>query len=120
MPLIGHDPKGRKIVVIRSVFDARKFSFDDFQKQALAITDIMLDEDEISTVNGFVVIVDTYKATSSHALQFTPIVVKKQITVIQVRYQRVIWLATSGQCKGDSARAPINDTDIILITLHEY
>uniref|UniRef100_A0A0P4WKF0 CRAL-TRIO domain-containing protein n=1 Tax=Scylla olivacea TaxID=85551 RepID=A0A0P4WKF0_SCYOL len=85
LPLPGHDPQGRKVIVIRAAgHDPKEFTMDEVFKATHMISDIMVDEDEPMSVTGFVQLLDVEGVTAGHAMQMTPAVVKKAMTIWQV------------------------------------
>ncbi|KAG0725935.1 Retinol-binding protein pinta [Chionoecetes opilio] len=89
LPLPGHDPEGRKVIIIRTaVHDPKDHSMDEVFKATHLISDIMLDEDEPLSITGVVQLLDMEGVTAAHAMQMTPAVVKKAMTIWQHKLAR--------------------------------
>ncbi|KAF2349280.1 CRAL-TRIO lipid binding domain, partial [Trinorchestia longiramus] len=86
LPLPDRDPKGRLTVIIRTGgFDAQTTHIEQVFRATNMISDIMCDEEEDVSVTGLNQILDMAGSTMSHTLQMTPAIVKKAMTVWQVR-----------------------------------
>ncbi|MPC26282.1 Alpha-tocopherol transfer protein-like [Portunus trituberculatus] len=85
LPLPGHDPQSRKVVIIRTAgHDPKEYTMDEVFKATHMISDIMVDEDEPMSVTGVVQLLDLENVTAGHAMQMTPAIVKKAMTIWQV------------------------------------
>lgn len=58
---------------------------DQVFKATHLISDIMVDEDEPMSITGVVQLLDMEGVTAGHAMQMTPAIVKKAMTIWQVR-----------------------------------
>lgn len=63
---------------------------EDIFKATHMVADVLLEEDEHFSITGVVQIVDLKGATYAHALQMTPSLVKKAMTVWQVGAKRLL------------------------------
>ncbi|XP_066978641.1 retinol-binding protein pinta-like isoform X5 [Macrobrachium rosenbergii] len=87
LPLPGYDPKGRKIVLVRSgAHDPKEYMIDEVFKATCFISDIMFEEDEQAGITGIVNILDMEGVTPAHMMQMTPPLVKKTMTIWQEGY----------------------------------
>ncbi|MCL4140573.1 UNVERIFIED_CONTAM: hypothetical protein GTU68_002396, partial [Idotea baltica] len=59
---------------------------DDVFKATHMVSDVLLDEDEQHTITGVTQIIDLQGVTGAHALQMTPSLVKKAMTIWQDGY----------------------------------
>ena len=85
LPLPGHDAAGRKVVIILAGgHDPKQHTMDEVFKATHMISDIMVDEDEPQSVTGIVQLLDLNGVTAGHAMQMTPAIVKKAMTIWQV------------------------------------
>ncbi|KAK8375033.1 hypothetical protein O3P69_017775 [Scylla paramamosain] len=87
LPLPGHDSQGRKVIIIRAAgHDPKEFTMDEVFKATHMISDIMVDEDEPMSITGVVQLLDMEGVTAGHAMQMTPAIVKKAMTIWQDGY----------------------------------
>lgn len=85
LPLPGYDHDGRRVVIILAGgHDPKLHSMDEVFKATHLISDIMVDEDEQMSITGVVQILDLKGVTAAHALQMSPPLVKKAMTIWQV------------------------------------
>ncbi|XP_050697147.1 retinol-binding protein pinta-like isoform X1 [Eriocheir sinensis] len=87
LPLPGYDHDGRRVVIILAGgHDPKLHSMDEVFKATHLISDIMIDEDEQLSITGVVQILDLKGVTAAHALQMSPPLVKKAMTIWQDGY----------------------------------
>lgn len=85
LPLPGYDHDGRRVIIILAGgHDPKLYSMDEVFKATHLISDIMLEEDEQLSITGVVQILDLKGVTAAHALQMSPPLVKKAMTIWQV------------------------------------
>lgn len=85
LPLPGHDQLGRKVLFGRwGIYDPKMVSMDELIKTTSMFIDVMLDEDELSSITGIVMLGDCTGLTVSHAVAFTPSHAKKSLVMWQV------------------------------------
>ncbi|XP_050724980.1 retinol-binding protein pinta-like isoform X2 [Eriocheir sinensis] len=85
LPLPGHDQLGRKVLFGRwGIYDPKMVSMDELIKTTSMFIDVMLDEDELSSITGYVMLGDCTGLTVSHAIGFTPSHAKKSLVMWQV------------------------------------
>lgn len=90
LPLPGYDPNGRKVVIIKAGgHDPKIHAMDEVFRATHLISDIMVEEDEQMSITGVVQLLDLQGVTAAHALQMSPPLVKKAMTIWQV-WARVI------------------------------
>lgn len=86
LPLPGHDHMGRKVILYRwGVYDPNAFAMDDIMRASLMISDVLCEEDEQSSITGFVLVGDSAGMTMAHVLVYTPAMTKKAMVLWQVR-----------------------------------
>ena len=82
LPLPGYDREGRKVILgCWGVYDPTQVSADDMFKVGCLITDIMLEEDEQTSVTGVVFVSDCTGLTLSHAVTYPPAMAKKSLVL---------------------------------------
>ncbi|XP_071526872.1 retinol-binding protein pinta-like isoform X8 [Panulirus ornatus] len=87
LPLPGYDRQGRKVIIIRAaVHDPETTTMDEVFKATNFINDILWLEDEQMSITGTVQLLDLERATAAHAMQMTPSLVKKAMTIWQEGY----------------------------------
>lgn len=85
LPLPGYDRLGRKILLGRwGIYDPKMVSMDELIKTTSMFLDVMLDEDEQSSISGYIMMGDCTGLTISHAIAFTPSHGKKSMVMWQV------------------------------------
>ncbi|XP_017840751.1 alpha-tocopherol transfer protein [Drosophila busckii] len=71
---------GPRIILLRmAAYDPDKYQFADINRAAGLMFQIMLDEDDYTTVNGTMTIVDLDNVKAGHFLQMTPTTTKKLV-----------------------------------------
>jgi len=84
VPLNGFDKNGRSVMIMRpGVFDPAHYSIDNQLKLSFMISMIMMERMDQSTVTGFVGIQEMDNLGMGHAMQFTPSMGKKAMTIWQ-------------------------------------
>ncbi|XP_064107324.1 retinol-binding protein pinta-like isoform X5 [Macrobrachium nipponense] len=87
LPLPGYDPKGRKMILVRSgAHDPKEYEMDEVFKATCFINDIMFEEDEQAGITGIVNVLDMDGVTAAHMMQMSPALVKKVMTIWQEGY----------------------------------
>ncbi|KAK7086576.1 hypothetical protein SK128_017445 [Halocaridina rubra] len=85
LPLPGYDPEGRKVVIIRTgAHDPKTTPMDVVLKATTFINDVMIEEDEQHAITGVVQLLDMNGVTAAHALQMSPPLAKKAMTIWQL------------------------------------
>lgn len=85
LPLPGYDQLGRRVMLGRwGIYDPKQVSMDELIKTTSMFMDVMLDDDEQSSVTGTVMLGDCTGLTISHAVAFTPSHGKKSMVMWQV------------------------------------
>lgn len=76
---------GHKVLFARwGIYDPKMVSMDELIKTTSMFIDVMLDEDEQSSIKGIVMLGDCTGLTFSHAVGFTPSHAKKSMVMWQV------------------------------------
>ncbi|XP_055626116.1 retinol-binding protein pinta-like [Toxorhynchites rutilus septentrionalis] len=77
-------PDGPRIVLVRmGCYDANQYSIVDIMKVCYMITDVLLLNDDVSTIAGHMVLVDLRGLTLATLSQFSPTFIKKMTSVIE-------------------------------------
>lgn len=85
VPLPGYDQLGRKVLFGRwGINDPKAVSMDEMIQATSMLIDVLLEEDEQSSVTGIVMLDDCASATISHALAFTPSHARRAFVLWQV------------------------------------
>ncbi|XP_068086825.1 retinol-binding protein pinta isoform X1 [Anabrus simplex] len=87
VPLPGLDDQGRRVLVNRvGGADPDKISIQTVMKANYLLWDIMMLEDDVGMVKGYVGLADLKGATVAHAMQMTPSIMKKTMTCFYVHF----------------------------------
>ncbi|XP_067015371.2 retinol-binding protein pinta isoform X2 [Anabrus simplex] len=87
VPLPGLDDQGRRVLVNRvGGADPDKISIQTVMKANYLLWDIMMLEDDVGMVKGYVGLADLKGATVAHAMQMTPSIMKKTMTCFYEAY----------------------------------
>ncbi|KAK8375026.1 hypothetical protein O3P69_017775 [Scylla paramamosain] len=87
LPLQGYDPMGRKVLFCRwGIFDPKEVTMDELIKSTSMIMDVLMDEDEQTSLVGINMLGDCTGLTFSHAIAFTPAHAKKSMVMWQDGY----------------------------------
>lgn len=85
LPLPGTDHNGRPVMVSRpGVFDPHATKLDDMVRACSMLFDVWMEEEEVSSVTGIVMVEDVKDFSLSHATAMPPVAIKKMMTLFQV------------------------------------
>ncbi|KAK3865836.1 hypothetical protein Pcinc_028580 [Petrolisthes cinctipes] len=86
IPLMDKDLHGRRVIITRpGLEDPRETKVDDLMKACMLIMDVFLEDDEDVTITGVTFVEDVKELSMAHVVTFTPVMVKKMMTLIQVQ-----------------------------------
>nr|XP_045595424.1 alpha-tocopherol transfer protein-like isoform X6 [Procambarus clarkii] len=87
LPLPGYDHKGRKVILTRwGRINPSIVLVNELMRAATLVIDVCLEEDEVESVTGLVMIEDCDCLSFSHVAAFTPTFAKKASTLFQEGY----------------------------------
>ncbi|XP_069691386.1 retinol-binding protein pinta-like [Periplaneta americana] len=87
LPLPLPDDQGRRVILMRNgLNDPEKFKLVDMFRINIMIIDVLLEEDDRSTICGTVIVLDHSRSTLTHFTQFTPSLIKRGTTLFQEGY----------------------------------
>ncbi|KAK4297110.1 hypothetical protein Pmani_030445 [Petrolisthes manimaculis] len=86
VPLMEKDPNGRRVVITRiGLEDPKETKVDDLMKVSMMLMDVFLEEYEDVSITGLTLMEDVKELSMVHVVSFTPVMMKKMMTLIQGR-----------------------------------